>query len=53
MLLFLDFYVRKFNVYIFVVLVDEYDDISGDSAETSTRVRGNMRALELVTQLPG
>ena len=51
--LFLDLYVRKLNACIFVVLVDEYDDISGDSVETSTRVKGNMRALELVTQLPG
>ena len=32
---------RKFTVYILVVLVDEYDNISRDSVETSRRIRGN------------
>lgn len=37
---------------MFVVLVDGYDGISGDTVETSRRVRGNIRTLELVTQFP-
>lgn len=41
MSLLLDLYVRKLNVYIVVVLVDEYDNISRDSVETSRRIRGN------------
>ena len=53
MSLLLDIYVRKLSVYIFVVLVDEYDNISRDSVETSRRIRGNMSTLELMTQFPG
>lgn len=39
-------------VCMFVVLVDGYDGISGDTVETSRRVRGNIRTLELVTRFP-
>ena len=53
MSLHLDLYVRKFTVYMLVVLVDEYDNISRDSVETSRRIRGNMSTLELMTQFPG
>lgn len=42
----------KDDVCMFVVLVDGYDGISGDTVETSRRVRGNIRTLELVTQFP-